>query len=416
MSAVEFFKSLVFSNLNTKDVSLNNLSETFEIESSISITKQSLDEKFDVGSVAFVKKMLTGLIKQTILEKSQNLGDILESFESIRIKDATSFKLSDNMSEKYRASSKNTEQSILKIQYEYDLKTGKIYDISLHSYIDSDSTDAVVNIENINKNDLIIRDLGYVVLTVMEAIIEKGAFFLNRFDNTSNAYETETSTEKMDFVKIQAYLKKYNLRSIEKEVFIGDKKRLPVRMIIELLPENEVEKRLRKLKKLESRRKRKYSKKYRASLELNIYVTNISKEKLKTEHVRQIYRLRWQIELVFKTWKSIGKIEQTKKMKTERFESMLYAKLILLVLCHQLFWNIAQNFQKYENKSLSIYKTLKTLINSLKEIKAAIKQGAESMCELFAILTRIICKKCKLDKKKNTISSTEIMQLNNTKK
>jgi len=415
MSSIDFFKLLVFSNLNLKDVSLNNLSETFEIENNISISKQSLDEKFDNESIDFVKKLLSILIEQAIYEKVENLGEILEQFESVRIKDSTSFKLSQNMAEKYRASSKHTEQSILKIQHEYDLKTGKIYDISLHSFIESDSKDAISNIENINKNDLIIRDLGYVVLSVMEAIIKKEAYFLNRFDFSSNAYETETSTQKIDLAKIQEYLKKYKLSYLEKEVFIGDKQRLPVRMIIELLPENEIEKRLRKLKRRESRSRKSYTKEYRAISQLNIYVTNISKEKLNIEHVRQIYRLRWQIELVFKAWKSIGKIAEIKKMKPERIETMLYAKLILLVLCNQIFWHISQKLEKYEGQSLSIYKTFKTLINNVKEIKLAIKQGLQAMSIFVDTLMRIICKKCKLEKKKNTSSSKEIMQLKNTK-
>jgi len=162
MSSTEFFKSLVFSNLNVKDISLNNLSETFEIESNISITKQSLDEKFDNESIEFVKKLLSILLEQVITEKSQNSGNLLDQFESVRIKDSTSFKLSSNMSKIFRANSKDTEQSILKIQYEFDLKTGKIFDLSFHSFIESDYKDATTTIENINKNDLIIRDLGYV--------------------------------------------------------------------------------------------------------------------------------------------------------------------------------------------------------------------------------------------------------------
>jgi hypothetical protein len=145
-----------------KDISLNNLSETYELENNISISKQSLDDKFDNESVEFVKKLLSKLLEKTITEQNFNSEELLSQFESVRIKDSTSFKLSANMSEKYRESSKNTEKSVLRIQYEYDLKTGKIYDISLHSYIEFDKKDAVLNCENINKNDLIIRDLGYV--------------------------------------------------------------------------------------------------------------------------------------------------------------------------------------------------------------------------------------------------------------
>jgi len=410
MTATDFFKLLVFSNLNFKDISLNNLSETFELENNVSISKQSLDEKFDKESIEFVKKLLSIIIQQTICEKNENLGNTLASFETVRIKDSTSFKLSKNMAEKYRASSKSLENSILKIQYEFDILTGKIFDLSLHSFIETDSKDAIANIENINKNDLIIRDLGYVVLSVTEEIIKKEAYFLNRFDYSSNAYETKTSTQKIDLAKIQKYLKKKQLQYIEKDVFIGEKQRLPVRMIIELLPENQKEKRQKKLKRQESKKQKKYSKEYKAISQLNIYVTNISKDKLKIEQVRQIYRLRWQIELIFKTWKSTGKIAEIKKMKPERFETMLYTKLILIVLYTQVYQTVNQNFKKNESKSISFYKTFKVLINNTKEIKNTIKQGTQSLNLFFEILIRIICKKCKLEKKKNSISSDEIMQ------
>jgi len=411
INAVEFFKSIVLTNISIKDISLNNLAEIFEIENNISISKQSLDDKFDNESVEFVKQLLKILLEKTILEKNQTACNLLDQFESVRIKDSTSFKLSVNMAEKYRASSKNTEQSILKIQYEYDLKTGKIYDLSFHSFIESDRTDAVAMCENINKNDLLIRDLGYVSLSMMETIIQKEACFLNRFDYSSNAYETATGKEKIDLAKIQKYLKKYKLQQIEKNVFIGKKQRIPVRMIIDLLPDYEIENRLRKLKRKESRCRTSYSKEYRSILQLNVYVTNILEEKLKIEHVRQIYRLRWQIELIFKAWKSIGKIEKVKKMKEQRIETMLYAKLIMLVLCNDIFWIFEQNNQKKENIDLSIYKIYKLLIYNIKDIKNAIKQGIKKLREIFEILTRIVYKKCKLEKKKNTISSKEIMQL-----
>jgi hypothetical protein len=416
MSSPDFFKLIVFSNLNTKDISLNNLTETFEIENNISIEKQSLDEKFDAESVEFAKRMLQKFLQQIIFETTEKYGEILAQFESIKIKDATSFKLSDLMIEKYRSSIKNPKMAILKIQFEYDLKTGKIYDLSLHSYTESDDTNAQQTLEAIGINELIIRDLGYISLNVLEGISAKEAFFINRFDFSTNAYKTVTSIKKIDFSEIQSHLKKFGLTHIEKKVYIGDKKRFPVRMIIELLPEQELEKRLRKLKRTESHKCRTYSKEYKERLGLNVFITNISKEKLGIKKVRQIYRLRWQIELVFKTWKSVCKLEQTKKMRLERFETMLYAKLILILMIWLLYHNINQALLKSEKKYLSIYKTYKTFVNSLKEIKLAINQGLSNIYQIFNTLIRIIKKKDKLEKKKNTMSSLEILQLNKKSK
>jgi hypothetical protein len=47
--------------------------------------------------------------------------------------------------------------------------------------------------------------------------------------------------------------------------------------------------------------------------------------------------LRWQIELVFKTWKSFFEIHKVKRVKKERMECQLLAKLIWILLNWRLF-------------------------------------------------------------------------------
>ena len=64
----------------------------------------------------------------------------------------------------------------------------------------------------------------------------------------------------------------------------------------------------------------------------NMFVTNAPKEQLPLEAVRYAYRLRWQIELVFKTWKSTFNIDKVKQMSIFRFECHLYATLISILL------------------------------------------------------------------------------------
>ena len=53
-------------------------------------------------------------------------------------------------------------------------------------------------------------------------------------------------------------------------------------------------------------------------LKYNIFITNVTANVLAFEVIRKIYYLRWQIELVFKTWKSFSKIDRIKKVKKER--------------------------------------------------------------------------------------------------
>ena len=60
---------------------------------------------------------------------------------------------------------------------------------------------------------------------------------------------------------------------------------------------------------------------------MNLFITNVKTGQLPLEAVLQLYWLRWQIELVFKTWKSIFNLHTVHSMKVERFKCVLYSRL-----------------------------------------------------------------------------------------
>jgi transposase len=92
-----------------------------------------------------------------------------------------------------------------------------------------------------------------------------------------------------------------------------------------------------------------------------IFITNIDSTKASINDIVLLYRLRWQVELCFKHWKSIYKIDDIPKMKKERFLCPMYAKLIVIVLNQQLIFGVRNLLHKHEKILFSIEKCIKTI-------------------------------------------------------
>ena len=104
------------------------------------------------------------------------------------------------------------------------------------------------------------------------------------------------------------------------------------------------------------------------------------------------YRLRWQIELIFKIWKSICNIEKVKKVKKHRLECYIYAKLVLIVLSWHILWRTARKLYVNDGKALSFFKASKTLIhrkiNDLREIIMLGKGSIQKLMDQFYDLSK----------------------------
>ena len=80
-----------------------------------------------------------------------------------------------------------------------------------------------------------------------------------------------------------------------------------------------------------------------------VYITNVEAAKLSGEEAAVLYRLRWQIELLFKLWKSQCEIDQWQSSKAWAIMCELYAKVIGAVVQH---WLVVQSGWQEAERSL----------------------------------------------------------------
>ncbi|PHV69170.1 hypothetical protein CS063_17355, partial [Sporanaerobium hydrogeniformans] len=118
-------------------------------------------------------------------------------------------------------------------------------------------------------------------------------------------------------------------------------------------------------------------------------ITNIDANVLNTTIITELYRLRWQIELLFKVLKSTFSIDKMHVAKTKYIESILYGRLIGTLLTMPLYDCIDQTLLSNKGRGVSIQRFYILLNVDLYQFYAVKKGTLHSYSKLSDILLRI---------------------------
>lgn len=129
----------------------------------------------------------------------------------------------------------------------------------------------------------------------------------------------------------------------------GNKQTPPCRLVCLRVNEQVTSERRRRLKQHARKKGRAVSQLHLTLCEWTLLITNVPEPWLPLSMVRALYRLRWQIELLFKQLKSILRVHQSDTGNAQRLRCELYGKLIAAVLVHRIhgvanteLWNAAR--------------------------------------------------------------------------
>ncbi len=164
------------------------------------------------------------------------------------------------------------------------------------------------------------------------------------------------------------------------EVYVGEKARTKVRLVANLLTEEQKQTRLKK--KSENR---KLGTDALEAIGINLFVTNVEPEKCTTSQVYDLYTLRWQVELVFKTWKSVMKLHKIHPMNATRLECIILIKLLWVMLN----WTFFNHLKHITQMDLSFHKLVNTLQGRSKILTLPVLQKSQLLIEWLTDLYRI---------------------------
>lgn len=348
LTGLKFVEIWVMGFLEQPTASLNYLVQV-AADINVNITKQGLQDRLSRGAVDF----LTAVLKRCTIQLRNKLPmdlSLLKKFNGIQIVDSSGFGLPDSLQSEFPGSGGDGPKSALKLQVIWDFLHGNFLEIVTQDGTQPDQSFRQHALQ-ILPGWLCLSDLGYFALETLETIVQIQAYFISRWLTGCGLVDPDTET-KFDLL---AYLQDTTHNQLELNLWVGLQKRIACRLLaIRLSPESVEEKR-RQLREKARRKGRAVSATSLAWLEWSIFITNVPLDWLTLEQISLVYRLRWQIELLFKLWKSECQIDRIAGRLRARVLCEIYAKLIGSVLFQYVSFPL-----RWTDRELSPVKAIQT--------------------------------------------------------
>lgn len=393
LTGQSFVMMNVFDISSGKERSLNDSCDWLLEHFDIDITKQSLDERYNTTAVRFMKACFERILQK--VNEALAGQDLNLPFAKIQLTDSTTFKIPAHLAVFYKGYRGNGGLAMLKIHLNYDFLSGQVEDIFLTDGASNDNTYEFGMKEQIVPKALYIRDLGYYDLVYFRKIAQSNAYFLSR-GKTDAAYSIKNDQGAYERIDIAQHLPEIGQTKELSAVYLGSRKnKLAVRLILQAVPEHVARQRLEKLKQYASKSKYPVSEQRKKMCYFNVFITNVPKDLLDADMVRILYTVRWQIELMFKIWKSVFDLDKVKKMSIFRFECYIYAKLIAILLTLNIHYQLGAFLWTEQEIELSPFKLARVVKKRFKSLMQVLLLAKEDFNLWFDKTAKLILKRAK---------------------
>ena len=355
------------------------------------LTRQALDQRFDDRAVSFAYQMLKAGLEVMIKATPPPTKGLLDRFTSVDIGDSSIITLPNGLETIWQGCGgfgANASVSSLKINVRWDVKSGQLKILELSDGTQHDKH-SLAHQAPVEVGSLRIEDLGYFSLDDLETVAEQGGYYLTRYKQKTAVYHADG--QRLD---LATWLPQQVGKPVDCAVWVGVTKQLACRLVAERVPDEVVEQRHERLREEARQAQRAVSEDALRMAYWTIYLTNVPPSLLSTEEVFLLGQYRWQIELLFKLWKSDLQVDQWRTHNPHRILCELYIKLLGAIVAHWLLLMAC-----WHNPRRSLRQAIPTvrglawqLANSLSRL-SLLKHALHSFCRSLAC--------CRMDKSRD---------------
>ena len=422
LGGIEFLGIMTQGLFCFPDASLSQMSAMAkDINPELEISKQGFDERINEFGVSFLKSMFSKALELSTAKLiNKEIPALLDSFHKVHLLDSTYIPLPSKLSDVWSGYGGDGSKAGMKLQLMIEYKSGNYESIVTTDGVTSDQRYMGEVVKQIGFNELLIYDLGYSKQEYMIEISQRESYFVSRFNHQVNLYKSVIDDMTGENVLVEKAFRRFDLemelRKLdvskeslhEFELWLSNSgELLKIRLIVESVPKSIVEQRIKKAKRKAGKKSRKPSAKYLYLQNWNLYITNIEKEKIVAKDIILLYKIRWQVEIVFKSWKSYHGLEHLEGKRKSRIECFMYGRLIMIVIMCFLFNTIHRNVWNTQGREASLLKVIKHFqVKGIKILSLLLAPGnlAKFLFEEFLGA----CRHCLMDVRKRLTTAQKV--------
>jgi len=320
------------------------------------VSKQAVWDRINDCFIRFLLMVLKYQINhQSALDhKNVKAHPALSHYKRILLQDSTTIALPDVLSRFYPGNvSQGKQKAILKIQVFYDLVRHRFVHFEITPFTANDQSKSNDIIWVSRQGDLVIRDLGYFSLNCFEQMLTRKINFVSRVRYGVKIYDAHSQQE----INLLARLRKHH--QFDQWILLGKQYRVPVRLVIEPLPQQQAD--CRRMRAKQDRDYRiNHDKQYYELLGYQLFITSESQTIFTPSQIAKVYGLRWRIESIFKCWKSQFHLQRliapNVSFTKQRVQAIIYLMLLFILLFQVTLFQYFQSSSNIKGGAISLIK------------------------------------------------------------
>jgi hypothetical protein len=306
LTGAGFVQALIFGQLAHRQATRRQLHQKLLCTGEC-ISCQGLDKRFNRQAEAFLQAMLAEVLCQ---QASSQLNDesLLAGFNGVYVVDSTTL-----------------AQGVKLLTCLNLSNAGVTFEVA-----DSRTHDNAIALAQapLPPGALRLADLGFFDLAAFAAYTEAGVYWLSRYKARTHLLSADTQQP----LDLHALLSRHD--QLYCPVLVGEKARLKAYLVARRLSPQHTQSRQQRRAERAQRKQHTLSQATLALAGWDIFLTNIPP--VSVDAICALARARWQVEVVFKLWKSFWGVEQPQSGDPLRQRCLFFAKLLALWVSHCL--------------------------------------------------------------------------------